>query len=259
MKTSFRDINVLVTRPTQQADHLIKAIKEVGGQCAHFPLLDIQPVINPATKQVLQTINDYDAVICISQNAAQFGLAQLSELSITPASHIQWFAMGSSSANLLAQHGLSAITPEHAGTSESLLTLPWFASISHKRIMIWKGVSGRELLEQTLITKAADVVNVELYQRVMPIYAANALYEVLIENAINIIMITSGQALENLWQLAGNKTRIIHAVVVMVPSERVADQARALGIQQVVCAHGADDQSMLTCLQQYQTQTVRSV
>lgn len=258
MKKIYRDVKVLVTRPTQQADYLVKAIKDVGAQCVHFPLLDIKPVINPATSKLLQEINDYDAVICISQNAVQFGMAQLNQLSITPASHIQWFALGGSSANLLAQHGLSVMTSEHADTSESLLALPWFASVNNKRIMIWKGVSGRELLEQTLIAKGADVVNVELYQRVMPIYASNALDEVLIENAINIIMITSGQGLENLWQLAINKTRICHTLM-MVPSERVADQARALGIQQVVCAYGADDQSMLTCLQQYETQIVRSV
>jgi uroporphyrinogen-III synthase len=134
------------------------------------------------------------------------------------------------------------------------MALPWFADVTRQSVMIWKGVGGRELLEHTLRDKGAFVDSVELYRRVMPIYAPNELDQVLIEHAIDIIMITSGEALQNLWQLAEDKTRLINTVLI-VPSERVAGQARSLGFHNVLCAKAADDESMLMCLQQYQMQT----
>lgn len=251
MKNAIRDLHVLVTRPKSFADNLIPLIQKTGASCTHFPLLNIERLVNADTQQTLRALNECDAVICISQPAAQFGLAQLQQLSIAPSPHVEWFAMGNSTADALRACGLTVFTPDKTGTSEALLALPWFTSLSNKRVMIWKGVGGREVLEQTLRNKGATVVSIELYQREIPFYAHNALDHVLIEEDINIIMITSGQALENLWQLANDKTRVV-GITVMVPSERVANQARALGFTHVMCADGADDQSMLSCLQHYQ-------
>lgn len=258
MKNANGDLHVLVTRPESYADNIMTLINNSGATCAHFPLLAISRVINADIQNKLRMLNNHDAIICISQNATQFGLDALNELSVTPASHIQWFTMGKSTSDVLRARGLSVTTPDHAGISEVLLALPWFTSACNKRVMIWKGIGGREVLEQTLIAKGATVESVELYQREMPVYAPNALDQVLIEHDINIIMITSGQALENLWQLAVDKTRIVNTAV-MVPSERVADQARALGFKNVLCANGADDQAMLACLQHYQIQIEANV
>lgn len=253
----MKNSHVLVTRPETQVDHLLALLKKNGVAATHFPLLKIETLDNSIIEQQLRTLNDVDAIICISGHAAQFGLTKLKALSVTPAPHLQWFAMGGSTADVLRAHGVFAVAPAQAGTSETLLALSWFAEVSHKRVMIWKGEGGREHLTQTLRSNGALVNEVELYRRVLPVYAPYALDQVLIEQTIDIIMLTSGQALTNLWQLAVDKTRV-NNISVLVPSERVAEQARALGFTQVFCANGADDQSMIECLQQVQTQTERS-
>lgn len=247
------DLHVLVTRPLEQAGELLRIIKQAGAVAVHFPLLQIEPVVQPQLEEKLREINQCDAVICVSGNAARFGFDALNAYGIVPKPTLQWFGLGQSTANRLRGHGLSVIAPERAGTSEVLLALPWLQNVMNKHIMMWRGVGGRELLGETLSHNGATMKYIELYQRVIPHYAADALDETLLENAITIIMITSGQALSNLWQLAQNKKQLLDCSVI-VPSERIAVQANALGFSHVVCANGADDSSMLKSLEQYQQQ-----
>lgn len=247
------DLHVLVTRPAEQAGELLNVINQAGATAVHFPLLAIEQVMAPDLETKLKRINECDAVICVSGNAARFGVDALEKFAIVPKAQLQWFGLGKSTANLLRKYGLSVTAPERAGTSEVLLALPWLKNVMNKRIMMWRGVGGRELLGETLTHSGATMDYVELYQRVIPFYADNALDDVLNEKQINAIMVTSGQALSNLWQLSRNKKQLMQ-IAVFVPSERVATQADALGFMHIICAHGADDQSMVSALQQYDQQ-----
>jgi uroporphyrinogen-III synthase len=250
MTQTDHSLKVLVTRPLEQAAELLQAVQQAGSIGVPFPLLKIEPLNHPYLEEKLRVIENCDALICVSGNAARFGFEALAKYSITPRADLQWFGLGKSTADLLREHGLSVIAPERAGTSEVLLALPWLQNVMNKRIMMWRGVGGRELLGETLSRNGATMEYVELYQRVIPAYADNELDRVLLENQIEIIMITSGQILSNLWQLAQDRKRLV-TLPVIVPSERVAAQANALGFTNIICAYGADEESMINGLQQF--------
>ena len=63
---------VLVTRPAGQAAALARLIREAGGEAVEFPALEIVPV-DPAPDLPFAP----DAALCVSPNAARFGLPPL--------------------------------------------------------------------------------------------------------------------------------------------------------------------------------------
>ena len=150
-------VRVLITRPRAQAEVLAGAIRREGGEPLVWPLIDIQPVRDPARLDAtLATLDRFDLAIFISPNAVQQALARIAQLGRSWPPALAIAAIGNGTAQALAAHGLAAaIVPRARFDSEGLLAEPALQSVPGRRIVILRGEGGREQLADTLRARGA--------------------------------------------------------------------------------------------------------
>jgi uroporphyrinogen-III synthase len=214
-----------VTRPEHQAEPLCKLIESDGGKAIRMPLLAIAPPQNAApAKTLLGHAEQYDWVIFTSINAVQQGLA------LRPASQPwppQRACIGAGTARALTDAGLAGgVVPESGASSEDVLALPALHDLRGRRVLLVKGEGGRDMLPRTLAQRGAHVEQAEVYRRVPVSIAAERLEKIVSD--VDVIIITSGEALEHLASMAGNRSGLF-SVQLVVPSRRVLQLAQDLG------------------------------
>ncbi|MFN2328023.1 MAG: uroporphyrinogen-III synthase [Chromatocurvus sp.] len=247
--------SVLVTRPAGQADGLRAGLLAAGYRSVHQPLLTVSPIgLDAAQQAIPNTLASYAHCLFISSNAARYGLAcLLAERSGWPHS-VQCYAVGDSTADVLRAAGVAVQTPGVEMTSEGLLALPSLQSVSGERVLIVKGEGGRTALREALIARGAQVDELRCYRRSPPDVAPEALQQLLLEQQVVCILISSGEALDNLVALLTpvDSTHSTHrSCALVVPSARVAEQARAAGWYDVAVAANASDDAMLSALREW--------
>jgi len=246
----LQGVHIVVTRPAHQAQGLCELIEAQGGRPIRFPVLDIVPKIDTEFLQQIQHLNDYHIALFISPNAVNHALPAIEAHGGFP-EHIRIGAVGKATAAALAeQHCPVHIFPEDKFDSESLLALTALLDVRDKKIIIFRGVGGREHLADTLRKRGALVQYAECYQRHKPKHDAQALLQQWAQHALDIIIITSVEGLKNLIDMVGKDARpYLFSTPLLVVSERMVEEARQLGFNAaVICAAKASDQHVLDAL-----------
>jgi len=237
---------ILVTRPAHQAHNLCALIVASGGIPIVFPVIDIQPITdNAALAQC--SLNNYDLAIFISANAVQYALPILLEQEKLP-THLQLAAVGKSTAKAMTVLGCAPqLVPAQQFNSEGLLMLPELQEMQGKRVVIFRGEGGRELLAQTLRERGAELDYVNVYCRRLPVIDKQK-HSWLANGAIDNIILTSGEGLQNLRQLLENPSWLAEKNWVVM-SERLVKQLRQAGMcGRIEVARRSDDEGLLQAL-----------
>jgi len=230
---ALQGANILVTRPLHQADSLCRMIAAHGGNALQFPSIDILSAeIDAELASCISDVSSYDIAIFVSANAVDFGLNLVSTW--PPKTAIA--AIGAASARALSGHGLRpSITPKTDYNSEALLAEPEMQQVSGKRILIFRGVGGREHLAEQLVERGAVVHYAECYRRVLPQPSSEQrqqLNSLCRRGEIHAITATSNESLQNLFKLfEENKTCLQQATIIGV-SQRLLSVAKSLGLAQ---------------------------
>lgn len=242
---------VVVTRPRAQAEALAQLIENSGGRAMRFAALEIEPLENAALTSLIDRLEGFDTAIFISRNAVAQGLARVRARRAWP-DCLAVAAIGAGTRRALEAEGMRAVlAPEGTADSEALLALAPFQSVSGKRIVIFRGAGGRELLAETLRARGSLVEYAECYRRSVPATDPGPLVEVWSHGAVDAVVISSGEGLANLCRLVGERGRALLAgTPVFVPHARVASEARALGVAHAVIA-GTADADVLAALVAY--------
>lgn len=235
-----------VTRPVDQAGKLTAAISAAGGRVLLFPLLAIAPLPDlTAFKAAITPLSQFNWVLFISSNAVQHGMPTLLQLGWPNSLRVA--AIGPSTAASLQAFGVTQVlTPQDRFDSEALLALPAFADMTGQRVLIVRGVGGREVLAETLTARGAQVVFGECYRRVNPQADAHALQQAHAQGQLQGIIVTSSEALRFLLALAGSTDWLQHTPL-FVNHVRIAEQAQAAGLT-VFCSGQSGDEAMLQLL-----------
>ncbi len=246
-------LRVLVTRPPHQSAGLVALIEKHGGTAIRFPVIEILPVQDArAARAALASLDDYARVIFISPNAVRHACA-LMDTAPAPETRALIAAVGESTAATLEQAGFDAVLrPAQGASSEALLALPEFdgKTVAGSRILIVRGIGGRQLLGDTLSKRGARVTYAEVYRRARPEVNGDGLARRGRNGGIDAIVITSLEGLENLFAMLGDGAAAwLKQAGYVVVSERLADYARALGIKDPpVIAARADAEALLEAL-----------
>ncbi len=243
----------LITRPEAQQNSLRAAIERQGGEWLSLPLLRIVPLTDSdlqVARQHVQDLDNYDVLVFVSLNAASLGAELITDL--WPQLPVQQsiIAIGKSTAKLVADLlACEVICPEAGSDSEAVLAIPELQQLADKRIGIFRGQGGRELLAATLRERGASVDYIEVYKREQVQHDAADVAAFAAPDKIDAITVHSGESLHSLAGLLSTARKSILAIPIVVPSARVAKQAEQSGFKQVVNAHGADDASMIKALE----------
>jgi len=270
-------LNIVVTRPREQARNLAHRITQAGGRTTLFPLLEISPAPDSQSLHALiARLHEFNLAIFISPNAVQYGMAAIIAanefLSLSQPGSSSCFPLangtdagsqaeegvnvsieqhnelsatlkiatvGQGSARALSDYGVkNVIAPQERFDSEALLALPELQSIAGWRVVIFRGNGGREVLGDTLKSRGAKVEYVTCYQRSKPHQDATML---LTANP-DVITITSSEALSYLWEMLDSVAKKqLAAVPIFVTHARIADAAHKLGWSEVVLTGEGDD------------------
>ena len=247
-------LRVVVTRPAHQAEPLCQMIEQAGGTAIRLPVIEIAPPSDiQSAQEKLGRLKDFSIVIFTSANAVD-GLFKLAPASFSWPQKIQVAAIGKRTSSALRAHSISVdIVPEQGFNSESLLKHPVMNAVSGKKIMLFKGEGGRELLAQALIQRGATVEGVDLYRRKRPNEGLRNIQRAGKSGSIDLFIVTSNEGLRNLLEMATEtEQKWLLRTELVVISERTAQFAKTLGFsQQPVVANEASDEGLLNSIEQW--------
>lgn len=244
MTGKLNGLTILVTRPEQQAQHLCHLLLDQGATILEFPLIQITPLENP--QQPAQS--RYDIIIFVSNNAVKLGLPLLTSF----LDQAKIATVGKGTARLLEQHNLAAdIMPAEQFDSEGLLAHPQLSNVKGLSVLIVRGEGGRPLLGDELVKRGARVDYLAAYQRRLPSPGAdNVLQRALGEHKLDIILISSSEALDNLVALTDEAQRdTLFNTQLAVTHQRQADKAVRLGFTKpAIISDEPGDEALLEAL-----------
>jgi len=198
----LRNCTIVVTRPVAQAGKLIEKLERLGADVTSFPVIAISAAENH--QQLLtqvKSLGTYDIAIFISRNAAIYGSELIKQTGGWP-NHTQIAAIGDSTARQLQKQGLTTdIVASGVANSENLLSTRAMSSVNGKRIAIFRGNGGREILADSLRNRGAVVDYIECYKRKLPNTNHDVLTRLWDKNTLHGIIITSAEGLKNLYKM----------------------------------------------------------
>ena len=254
---------VLITRPIDQQQGLRDAIEQRSGSVLSFPLIDIAPLEDNAEQELVksrvQSLDNYQLLIFISTNAAKYGAQWIDKYWPQFPVGVQVMAIGPTTAILVEELLASpSYLPDSGMSSEDLLFLEILQQVEGMKIGIFRGKGGRELLAETLKNRGALVDYLEVYQRQPINYDEGEFCDSLRQTGVTSLTVSSGESLQLLSKLllSGDNKRDFSLLPLLVPSNRVAQQANDLGFTNVILCKGADSQSMIEALESLETKKV---
>ncbi|PWB48039.1 MAG: uroporphyrinogen III synthase [Nitrosomonadales bacterium] len=239
----LKDMGVVVTRPAHQAQHLAQLITGAGGEAILFPVLEILDAADlRPLNALIARLDEFDVAIFISPNAVSKALNLIRAQRQLP-QNLLIAAIGKGSRKALERCGItSIIAPEKQFDSEGLLALPQFQDMHGKRVVIFRGEGGREMLGDTLISRGAILEYAECYRRCKPVSDAAPLLHRWARGEVHAVTATSGESLHNLFDLLGEPgQQWLMKTPLFVPHERIAQIARGMGLEQVIVTPAGDE------------------
>ena len=242
---------IWVTRPAGQAENLSNLLKQAGAIAVRFPVMSIKPITDSSrARDIVKQLERYDMLVFISRNAVNIMFQHYLDGAQLP-DKTRILAIGESTAGALKQNGISSIN--HAGPvadSEALLELPQLQQVNNLNILLVRGKGGRELIEQTLEQRGANVDIVELYVRGLAEHEENECHRLWQQTAPDAIIVTSNESIDNLVALTPARYRTsLFEKPLVVMSKRNAEFAAHSGFTaRIAVAHEKNDAGLFGAL-----------
>jgi uroporphyrinogen-III synthase len=235
-------MNVLLTRPLTQVKPLKSLVIDSGHQALLFPTLEVKSIFAKVRR------TQYDAIIFISANAVEYGLAILKTLKYSAI-----FTVGGATAKKLNSYGIAVDDfPRQNASSEALLNLSSIAKITAKNILIFRGKGGRETLKIGLEKNANQVEYVEVYERII-CKLSNSHRQILdvFLSAYGVVSITSYENLDGLILLAKQLKQLkkLKTYPIIALSQRIQKYALSQGFTKVLVADDISNQAIVKAVE----------
>ena len=219
MRNDLNGIGILNTRPLFLGKSLdfAQSIMHYGGTTYTLPLQSIQP--HPFN---MPDLSNFELIIFVSQPGVEFFFQQLSQP--IPA-NTKIIAIGKATAAAITQHNTKVDCFAEQATSEDLLQYKILHQLNQNVLLI-KGAHGRKLIADTLASYGANITELIVYQSTLINYASQDLQQLLSNNKINFILITSEQAFNHLVSMVPKPWLATKNVICL--SQRLADIAKSV-------------------------------
>lgn len=242
---------ILVCRPEPKASILCQDLQALGADARALPMIAIEPQAESSqSRALIQDFDQFGHIVVVSPIAAEFLLARLDtwwpQLPVGQA----WYGLGPGTAQRLQAAGIHCQTAARGHDSEGLLQLPQLQQLKGEKVLLCAGEGGRALLGETFSARGARVEKLILYQRRRPDYQPSQLNAALVQFDPQVLIALSGETLNNLLALGQNTDSKLLRRRLVVPTERVAEQARRAGFQLVMVAPRLDSRTLAASLAQ---------
>ncbi|MBY6187481.1 uroporphyrinogen-III synthase [Marinobacter hydrocarbonoclasticus] len=234
-------MHLLLTRPDGRNGPLADKLAALGVRTSCAPMVTL--VDNPNAGP--SPLDEVDGAFFVSPTAVEYAHRKLAGR--WP--DIAYFAVGGGTAAALRRCGVEPFCPPFGEeTTEGVLALPQWQTLTGKRMAIVRGVGGREVMAQTLRADGYDVQFWELYRRERPDWPQEQVQSWR-QNGVDVILATSGEILENLFAVTPLSDHPwLQQCLWLVPVTRVAELAQRRGCQRIQIMGGAGDDAIVRCL-----------
>lgn len=241
----LRGRTLVVMRPREQAASLCARIEAGGGRALRFPVIAVGPALDPGPLQaIVGRLDEFDLAFFVSPNAVDHALRAILPQRAWP-SGLRVATVGKGSQRVMQGWGFAdVIAPADGFDSEAVIALPEFAAdaVRGRKVLIFRGDGGRELLADTLRERGATVEYVTCYRRYRPAADPAALLGPVARGEVDGLLLTSSEGVRNLESMLGaDGLAALRAVTVFATHPRIAAQARAAGFADVVETPAGDD------------------
>ncbi|MFL1483124.1 uroporphyrinogen-III synthase [Marinobacter sp. LN3S78] len=244
--TALTGVRVLICRPEPEATRLSGAFRSAGADTRTLPVMERVPLPEtPESRQVILDLDLFQHIIAVSPYAARQLLDRVDTWWPQFPTGVHWYGVGASTAAVLESAGLSPGHPPAGFTSEALLALPSLQTLTHEKVLLARGETGRDLIRETLEKRGASVTQLPLYRRQRTTPSPEQLADSLERFAPDVIIALSGETLNNFIALSENSSHNCLKSLLLVPTDRVARQAREAGFDRVICASGMADEDIV--------------
>lgn len=248
---------IVATRPEAEQPALVELLTSLGATVLSLPMLAIVNTTPDrpdyaATRAAILDLDLYSHIIFVSPSAARAGYDWVDTFWPQLPVGINWFSIGGKTQATLAALGIESEISDKGFDSEALLTHPKLQDVTDHRILIMRGEGGRPFLADELTKRGAKVDHAVLYAREAPVYETKRLHQTLYEASPHGILVTSVDGLNNLvthsQALDKKAQKSVLNCTLVVPSQRVYDQAKALGFTRIKRSDGPDNAAMCAAL-----------
>jgi uroporphyrinogen-III synthase len=250
--------HIVVTRPAGQATHLASALVALGAKPVLFPVLEIFDLDDdgPLLELAIR-LDNFDWAAFVSPNAVDKALSVILAKRPWPA-RLRAATVGVSSERALAAFGVAdVVAPRQRFDSEALLDLPELQDMVGKRVVIFRGDGGRDLLGDTLKARGAEVEYATCYRRGRPDLDPAPLMKLWQDGQLDAVTVTSSEGLRNFHDMVGKLGQAwLKKTPMFVPHPRIVEQAQTLGYHNVIATGQADD-GLIAGLLEYFREHVR--
>ncbi len=246
MTEPLNQYNILVTRPKHQAVTLCGLIEQQGWNAIRFPTLEIVALDNDKIRQQIEKINQNQWLIFVSVNAVNFALSA-NDGKIEQFKQCSIAAVGKATEKSLHTIGLpSVLVPDSNFNTEGLLATKEMNNIKDMACLIVRGDGGRETLANTLRERGATVDYLEVYTRKIPVCNNLKVSKMLGLDRLDLITITSGDALKNLLEMIAIE---LHDKLISIPliviSRRIKELAEQNGFEHIIVTKRPGDTAII--------------
>jgi uroporphyrinogen-III synthase len=131
--------------------------------------------------------------------------------------------------------------------------MPQLQQVEGQNFLIVRGEGGREQLAATLRSRGAEVDYLEVYNRVIPKIDSSPVIELLEQHRLDVITVTSAEALQNLSFMLGEKNiKLLSLIPLVVVSDRIRCIATDMGFNRIIVADSPTDaailETVITCV-----------
>jgi uroporphyrinogen-III synthase len=255
---------VVLTRPAGQNVDMATTLDSAGIPVIELPMLEIQALEDSESigriRQQFETLSDCDYTLFVSANAVNAAFQFCQQQGVKWPKELACLGMGSSTEARIIEAGWRLV-PIHntegsnrSLRSEDMMEQAWAQNVKGLSIAIIKGEGGREYMASVLAERGAKVVSISLYRRQKPVVKPE-ITELHLQHIANdprgsVIVLASADTLYNwsaILEQAGFDS-IKPELTLLVPSTRVANEARNLGYRQIEVADGASSAAFIAAL-----------
>lgn len=258
MSTGLQGQVILNTRPRHQQGELTALLEQQGARVLSFPVIEIVPIENPELAQrLVQEVQQFDILLFVSRNAVDGAFRMLDAVQL--ASNLSFGVIGTATRRALAERITNLDQCLVAGepyNSEALLDADGLQQVAGKRVMIFRGQQGRNLLGEELAARGAEVRYCEVYRRELPQRDLSAFNRLVADTFPTLAILTSNEGMHNLFELvdavAAERLRQIPWLLI---SERMRESAFKLGHNaSIVIAGNASDAGVQQSISEWANQ-----
>lgn len=244
------NLRVLVTRPAAQASSTVQTIASAGYEVMALPCLAIAPIAPDSpqgqlNKHLAMDLDAFAHVIVVSTNAAKHFLPVVEDYWPQWPAGQTWWGMGKTTKQALLEADIPNVRqPQSGDTSEHLLSELLALVEPHDKVLIVRGMGGRETLADSLRDHGCTVEYAQCYERLAPTFSSQEINQ-LVAFAPQVVVLQSGETLQHFHdQLSVHLAALKPPMRLLLPSPRVAELAVRLGYKDCLQSNGASDQAI---------------